>query len=123
MNSTNAETGKNYEKNAADYLKKSGFKIIEMNYLLPPVGEIDIIAKDKKTFVFVEVKFRKNKNFGSPCEFVNKSKQLKITKTALHYIKKNKIKNDIRFDVISICGEVTEHIKNAFCINDKNFYF
>ncbi|MFA7074484.1 MAG: YraN family protein [Endomicrobiaceae bacterium] len=121
MNS-NINTGKNYEKTAADYLKKSGYKIIEMNYRMLPVGEIDIIAKDKKTFVFVEVKFRKNHDFGCPAEFVNKSKQLKITKTALYYIKTNKLKSDIRFDVISICGGITEHIKNAFCINNGSYY-
>lgn len=117
------DIGKNYEQIAVKYLKDLGYKIIEQNYRLLPIGEIDIIVKDKKTLVFVEVKFRQNKDYGNPSEFVNKSKQLKITKTALYYIKINSIKSDIRFDVISICNDDIEHIKNAFCIDNKNYYF
>ena len=117
------DIGKNYEQIAVKYLKNLGYKIIEQNYRLLPIGEIDIIVKDKKTLVFVEVKFRQNKDYGNPSEFVNKSKQLKITKTALYYIKINSIKSDIRFDVISICNDDIEHIKNAFCIDNKNYYF
>lgn len=119
----NADTGKKYERAAAKFLKNLGYKIVEQNYRLLPFGEIDIIAKDKKILVFVEVKFRKNKSYGDPGEFVNESKQLKITKTALFYIKKNNVKSDIRFDVVSICNDEIEHIKNAFCISDKNYYF
>ncbi|MDD3053622.1 MAG: YraN family protein, partial [Endomicrobiaceae bacterium] len=112
---SNTDIGKNYEQIAVKYLKGLGYKIIEQNYRLLPIGEIDIIVKDKKTLVFVEVKFRQNKDYGNPSEFVNKSKQLKITKTALYYIKINSVKSDIRFDVISICNDDIEHIKNAFC--------
>ncbi|MFA6613351.1 MAG: YraN family protein [Endomicrobiia bacterium] len=120
---SNTDIGKNYEQIAVKYLKGLGYKIIEQNYRLLPIGEIDIIVKDKKTLVFVEVKFRQNKDYGNPSEFVNKSKQLKITKTALYYIKINSVKSDIRFDVISICNDDIEHIKNAFCIDNKNYYF
>lgn len=107
--------GKKYEDEAINFLKKLNYKIIEQNFKLLPIGEIDIIAKDKKTIVFVEVKYRKTKEFGTPAEFVTKSKQNKVIKTALCYIKQNKIKADIRFDVISICQTEIEHIKNAFC--------
>lgn len=107
--------GKKYEDEAVNFLKKLNYKIIEQNFKLLPIGEIDIIAKDKKTIVFVEVKYRKTKEFGTPAEFVTKSKQNKVIKTALCYIKQNKIKADIRFDVISICQTEIEHIKNAFC--------
>ena len=120
---SNTDIGKNYEQIAVKYLKGLGYKIIEQNYRLLPIGEIDIIVKDKKTLVFVEVKFRQNKDYGNPSEFVNKSKQLKITKTALYYIKINSVKSDIRFDVISICNDNIEHIKNAFCVDNKNYYF
>ncbi|MDD3922309.1 MAG: YraN family protein [Endomicrobiaceae bacterium] len=120
---SNTDIGKNYEQIAVKYLKGLGYKIIEQNYRLLPIGEIDIIVKDKKTLVFVEVKFRQNKDYGNPSEFVNKSKQLKITKTALYYIKINSVKSDIRFDVISICNDDIEHIKNAFCVDNKNYYF
>lgn len=122
MKELTTDIGKKYEQAAVDYLIKLNYKIIEQNFKLLPIGEIDIIAKDKKTIVFIEVKYRKNKNFGIPSEFVNKSKQNKVTRTALCYIKKNKINADIRFDVISICENEIEHIKNAFCIDNKNYY-
>jgi len=114
------DIGKQNEEKAVTYLEKIGYKIVEQNFKLLPIGEIDIIAKDKKTIIFVEVKYRKNKNFGLPCEFVTKTKQKKIVKTALCYIKQNKIKADIRFDIVSICADDIEHIKNAFC--PDNYY-
>ena len=123
MKKLTTDIGKQYEQKAVEYLKNLKYEIIEQNFKLLPIGEIDIIAKDKNTIVFVEVKYRKNKNFGMPAEFVNKSKQQKITRTALCYIKKNKIKSDIRFDVISICQNEIEHIKNAFCTDNKKYYF
>ena len=123
MKELTTNIGKKYEQEAVDYLKKLKYKIIEQNFKLLPIGEIDIIAKDRNIIVFVEVKYRKNKNFGIPAEFVNKSKQQKITRTALCYIKKNRINADIRFDVISICQNEIEHIKNAFCTDNRNYYF
>ena len=68
------------------------------------------------------VKYRKNKNFGAPSQFVNKSKQQKVTRTALCYLKKNNIKSDIRFDVVSICQNEIEHIKNAFAPQPRYFF-
>ncbi len=115
------DIGKKYEDEAVTFLKNLKYKIIEQNFKLLPIGEIDIIAKDKNTIVFVEVKYRKTKDFGTPAEFVTKSKQKKVIKTALCYIKQNKIKADIRFDVISICQTEIEHIKNAFC--HDNYFF
>lgn len=116
------DIGKNYEEVAVKYLKKSGYKIIEQNYRLK-IGEIDIIAKDKNTLVFVEVKYRQTKEFGTPSEFVNKQKQNKIIKTAIFYLKQNKITSDFRFDVVSICNDETEHIKNAFSYENSKYYF
>ena len=121
MKELTTDIGKKHEQEAADFLKNLKYKIIEQNFKLLPVGEIDIIAKDKNTIVFVEVKYRKTKDFGTPAEFVTKSKQKKVIKTALCYIKKNNIKADIRFDVISICQNEIEHIKNAFC--PENYFF
>ncbi len=117
MKENTVDIGKKHEQEAADYLKSLNYKILELNYKILPIGEIDIIAKDKKTFVFVEVKYRKNKLYGTPAEFVTKTKQAKVIKTALCYIKKNGIKADFRFDVISICGDEIEHIPNAFVAN------
>ena len=111
------DIGKKHELEAANYLKSLNYKILEINFKVLPIGEIDIIAKDKNTFVFIEVKYRKSKLFGTPAEFVTKTKQSKIIKTALCYLKKNRIKADFRFDVVSICGNEIEHIPNAFTTN------
>jgi len=116
------ETGKTFENKAADFLKKSGYKIIAQNYR-SKTGEIDIIAKDKKTLVFVEVKYRHTKEFGTPAEFVTVQKQNKIIKTALLYLKQNDISGDFRFDTVSICQDEIEHIKNAFSPEPSKYYF
>jgi putative endonuclease len=65
MQNKRQQIGEKGESLAAWYLKKSGYKIIEQNYRTP-LGEIDIIAKEKKTIVFVEVKSRQSVRYGNP---------------------------------------------------------
>ena len=77
--------GKVGEQEAVKFLKKKNYKIIDQNFSCK-IGEIDIIAYQKDTIVFVEVKTRKNNLFGTPGQAVNKSKQKKIIKTALYYL-------------------------------------
>ncbi len=101
------------ENQAEQYLKKMGYKILSKNYH-SRFGEIDIIALDKNTTVFVEVKKRGEKSFAGGAEFVTASKQKKIIKTALFFIQSNNIQNDMRFDVIEINCNNINHIKNAF---------
>lgn len=99
---------------AKEYLKTQKFKIIEQNYK-NFCGEVDIIAKDGDTLVFLEVKSRESFLFGRPCEAVDRRKQNKIKKVALSYLKFKKLKNvDVRFDVIEILGDEVNYIKNAF---------
>lgn len=107
---------------ACEYLKKNGFSVIERNYR-SVTGEIDIIAREGKSLVFLEVKGRRNEKFGSPFEAVNKPKQRKIIKTAICFIKQNKLRpEEIRFDVVGISSEdKIEHIKNAF--QSKGYFF
>jgi len=101
------------EKTAENYVKSIGMSILAKNYRCI-YGEIDIIAKDNNCIVFIEVKYRKNTNYGYPLEAVNDIKQQKIKKTALYYIAQNNIECNIRFDAIGIlCNNIT-HIKNAF---------
>ncbi|MCR1898126.1 YraN family protein [Irregularibacter muris] len=98
----NIEVGIIGEKEARKFLSKKGYKIIEQNFRCK-LGEIDIIAKQEDTIVFVEVKTRKNNLFGTPAQAVNKSKQMKIIKTALYYLKiHNEFSKNIRFDVIEV---------------------
>jgi putative endonuclease len=103
---------------AVKFLKGEGYKIITRNYKTS-IGEIDIIAKDRDTIVFVEVKTRSDEFFGQPFEAVNNRKRQKMKNLALLYLKKQKKEFPVRFDVLSIFyrdngKREIEHIKDAF---------
>jgi len=94
--------GKDSESLAARHLQKNGYKILEQNYR-NKLGEIDIIAKEKGTLVFVEVKARKTHVFGNPKWAVTPKKQRKISMVALYYLKATKQTHvKARFDVVSL---------------------
>lgn len=111
--------GKSGEEVALRYLKRKKYKIVEKGFRLFR-GEIDIIAYDKKTLVFIEVKTRRSRDFGSPEESVTPSKQKQIIKIAQGFLAINKIREvECRFDVISLIKTekneyLVRHIKNAF---------
>jgi putative endonuclease len=110
--------GKMGEALAVKHLKKQGYEIVCVNYKTR-LGEIDIIAKDKDTIVFVEVKSRSSSAYGSPKDAVTPDKQQRISKTALHYLKSTAQMNArARFDVVAVCSSngkcEVEIIKNAF---------
>jgi putative endonuclease len=118
MTTKRISLGKRGEEIAVAYLKGQKYKIIERNYKCK-LGEVDIIAKDKKTLSFIEVKTRSSLKYGDPSHVVNKRKQHKISSVALYYIIKNNLQDvDARFDVIAIQlsseGKRIELIKNAF---------
>ena len=99
---------------AANFLKSKKYKILQMNYR-NQIGEIDIIAEQGKTIVFVEVKRRSTLEFGRPIEAVDLRKQNKIRKTAEIYLMfAKKSLADVRFDVIEILDEQINHVENAF---------
>lgn len=94
--------GKIGEEKATNYLKKMGYKIICNNFRCVK-GEIDIIAKDKKENVFIEVKTRTNKKYGEAKEAVDSNKQKHIQETIKYYLYKNNMENEnIRIDVIEV---------------------
>jgi len=109
--------GKKSEIIAANFLKKKGYKILEVNYK-NKIGEIDIIAQDKDYLVFVEVKARISRAFGDSLEAVNYKKQQKIRKVAeLYLVVKYKTNANCRFDVVAVLGDEDAditHIENAF---------
>jgi putative endonuclease len=118
MISDRREFGQKGESIAVRHLKKNGYKILEKNYRTK-LGEIDIIAKDKDTIVFVEVKARRSRQFGNPKHAVTPNKQKKISMVALFYLKSTKQTDaKARFDVVAICAEQHENsieiVKNAF---------
>ena len=109
--------GNNGENLACKYLKKQGYEIIARNLYIGK-SEINIIAKDGKTLVFVEVKNRYTSSYGSPLEAVTEKKIKNIIFSAKMYITANSMYNvAVRFDVIGIDGEKIEHIKDAFWLN------
>jgi putative endonuclease len=96
------ELCKKGEALAGKILKRKGYKILKRNYA-SKYGEIDIVAYDKGTISFVEVKTRQSENYGPPELAVTKEKRKRIIRTALHYLVKNHIEDmDCRFDVVSI---------------------
>jgi len=112
------ELGKKGEEVALRFLKKRGYRIIEKNYVCK-LGEMDIIAKEKDTLVFIEVKTRTSTAFGPPQLAVNASKQRQLSKVALNYLKEKHLEDvKARFDVVAILlgqkGEEIELIKDAF---------
>lgn len=87
---------------AADFLKESGYTILDRNFRCR-IGEIDIIAKDGSFICFVEVKTRYSTCFGTPREAVSLTKQYHIYRTAQYYIMKKKLfKFSFRFDVVEV---------------------
>jgi len=114
LKATHLKQGEDAEAACCDYLKVHGLRLIEKNYSCRQ-GEIDIIMLDKKTLVFVEVRFRKNNLFGGGLESITAAKQLKLRKTAELYLQQNAKHKNARFDVVSMS-------KNNQTSNNKEEY-
>jgi len=115
------ELGKRGEEIAIAFLKKHHYKILEKNFRCK-FGEIDIIAIEGRTLVFIEVKTRASLAYGSPQMSVTVKKRQQLLKVALYYLQMKKLfDQDARFDVVAI--EMTpeksrvELIRNAFEIS------
>jgi putative endonuclease len=107
------------ESIATTYLRGKGFTIVERNFRCV-CGEVDIVAREGRSIVFVEVKCRKNLEYGPPQLAITPFKQRQISKAALVWLCKRKLFDvDARFDVIAILlhehdlPEI-EHIRDAF---------
>ena len=122
----NSQTSKQFgswgEETAADYLKKKGYSIVGLNYRVR-VGEIDIIAKDRRFLVFVEVKTRKSATFAEAREYITDAKQRRLIYAAQLWLAQNPTNLQPRFDVIEIYAPgglsggyiKINHFENAFC--------
>ena len=112
------ELGRRGEEVALRFLKENGYRILQRNYVCK-LGEVDIIAREKDTLAFIEVKTRTSMTFGPPQLAVNASKQMQLSKAALSFIKEKKLEEmKARFDVVAILlgptGEKIELIRDAF---------
>ncbi len=114
--------GQQTEQACCEYLQSQGLKLVTRNYRTRS-GEIDLIMRDKKTLVFIEVRYRKNSHYGSAVESVNSSKQHKLLLTAQHYMQQHDIDSPVRIDVVGMhSGDDDnryrfEWIKNALQAN------
>ena len=110
------ETGAFGEEEAVAYLRKKNFKIRDTNWQFGK-DEVDIVAEDGDWLVFVEVKTRKNNNYGEPQEFVTKKKQRHLIRAANAYVERKDIYMEIRFDIIAVTLQPEmriEHLEGAF---------
>ena len=109
------------EEQAARYLRRRGWRIVERNYRVRQ-GEIDLIAEKRGVLAFVEVKLRKDDAFAEAREFVTAAKQQRVMTAASLYLAAHESEAQPRFDVIEVyapAGEKTvfpriTHIENAF---------
>ena len=109
------KVGSEQEEIAVHFLQSKGYEIIEQNYYCR-FGEIDIICKDSKYLVFVEVKYRTNMKMGAPEEAISTYKMQHIIRSAQSYLYERRYAMDtpVRFDVVVILGKEIRIIKDAF---------
>ena len=107
--------GSKTEDEAARFLAGCGLTVIEQNFRCR-FGEIDLVARDGKFTVFVEVKYRKDSKAGSPEEAVSAAKARKISKVSDYYRVVHKLPEDspVRYDVVAIDGDTFRWYRNAF---------
>jgi len=111
------------EDAGADYLESKGYTVLHRNIRFPE-GELDIVAKWRKTLIFIEVKTRETEKFGKPYEFVSEQKQRRLRAMASRFVSLCRLQRvEVRFDILSILwppGQPAkiEHIENAFMVKD-----
>lgn len=107
------------EEVACRFLEEKGLKILDRNWRTGS-GELDIVAGDGTTVVFVEVKTRLNTSYGEPEESITREKIERIRRLAIAYMNESGLKGGMRFDVISVLPDDTgeewsvRHLKDAF---------
>ena len=102
---------------AEDHLRGLGYQIVERD-VRTPLGQLDLVAMDGKTLVFVEVKTRAGQGYGLPQEAVDAKKIRKLRQLGLYYLKIRPHRGSVRFDVVGLTvsdGRLVrvDHIKNA----------
>jgi putative endonuclease len=113
-NDTTTRAGQIAENRAARFLERQELLVITRNYRCRG-GEIDLICRDGRTLVFVEVRSRRNSDFGGAAASITPSKQRRIVLAARHYLAAmGRHSYDCRFDCVLIDGERIEWIRNAF---------
>jgi len=95
--------GTRSERAAARFLKRLGYRIVARNYSCPQ-GELDLIAVDRETVVFVEVRSTSGEDASRPAASVDLNKQRRLTDLALHFLQRHRLLHQsARFDVLAVC--------------------
>ncbi len=116
MGESTASVGEKMERRAGDFLTRNGLRVVARNHRCR-FGEIDIVATDGTTLVFVEVRYRGSARFGSAAETVDYRKQRRLAAAAANYLQRHPSVLPCRFDVIAITGQDRFHwIKDAFIV-------
>lgn len=107
--SNKASSGASAESLACRYLSQQGLKIVERNYRTQR-GEIDIIARDEESLVFIEVRLRSNPGFGGAAQSIDARKQARLISAAQHYLLKKGLTDaqPCRFDAICMSAVDTD---------------
>jgi putative endonuclease len=118
------QLGADGERAAERFLRARGYTIVERNFRCP-LGEVDLIALDRRTVVFVEVKTRRRPGSGSPFDAVDPRKQRQIVRTAKYYLGARRLQDrDVRFDVVGVWadgdGFGCELMQDAFEADDSS---
>ena len=114
----NRKIGEEKEAFVCEWLEKQGYRIVERNFRCRS-GEVDIVARENRYLVFIEVKYRKGAECGDPSEAVDYHKQQTISKVALFYLLRNGYTEStpVRFDVVTVSGTDAAGVmlyRNAF---------
>ncbi|MFD2097539.1 YraN family protein [Corallincola platygyrae] len=107
--------GEAHEQNARKYLERQGLSFVTANFHCRG-GEIDLVMRDKDTWVFVEVKYRQSDHFGGSISAVNGQKAAKLVHSVRVYLQQHKMNENVtpcRIDVVAITGDQYEWIQNA----------
>jgi len=110
--------GKEGERIACEYLRQHGYALIERNWRCR-FGEIDIIARDGDTLVFVEVKRRSGSGYGGAEGALTLRKQRRIVTATRMYLSQTRSDLPVRFDLVAIEGERITLLKNAFQLEER----
>jgi putative endonuclease len=106
--------GRKGERIACRFLLRQGFDILARRYRTRS-GELDIVALEQNTLVFIEVKMRNSRDFGEPWEFVDWQKQQILRRTAEEFIADYDLgQYAYRFDIVSVLGRDASLFRNAF---------
>jgi putative endonuclease len=106
--------GRRGERIACRFIMRQGFDVLARRYR-GRSGELDIVAFEGETLVFLEVKTRSSRDFGEPWEFVDWQKQQKLMRTAEEFIANhNLVQYPYRFDIVSVMGKEATLFRNAF---------